>query len=115
VRPVNGLREKHKCWLKHIKGLVVAIGINWRKILKAKSKRQQDLSTWTDEDWGSAEQHRAKDKGKKPKSRTKGRYMPRATYKRTDKKTLRYQDAKKRKGRKKGKQHVPTGRKFSQK
>ena len=41
--------------------------------------------------------------------------MPRATYKRTDKKTLRYQDAKKRKGRKKGQQHVPTGKKFSQK
>ena len=93
----------------------MAIKINWRNILKAKSKRQQDLSTWTDEDWGSAEQHRAKAKGKKPKSKTKGRYMPRATYQRTDKKTLRYQDAKKRKGRKKGIQHVPTGKKFSQK
>jgi len=93
----------------------VAIAIKWWNILKAKTKRQRDLSTWTDEDWGSAEQHRAKDKGKKPKSKTKGRYMPRATYQRTDKKTLRYQDAKKRKGRKKGIQHVPTGKKFSQK
>ena len=91
----------------------MAIKINWRDILKGKSKRQQDLTQWTDEDWGSAEQHRAKSKGKKPK--TKGRYMPRATYQRTDKKTLRYQDAKKRKGRKAGKQHVPTGKKFSQK
>lgn len=41
--------------------------------------------------------------------------MPRATYQRTDKKTLRYQDAKKRRGRKKGIQHVATGKKFSQK
>tara|TARA_R100000734_G_scaffold1869_11_gene1973 strand:+ start:948 stop:1232 length:285 start_codon:yes stop_codon:yes gene_type:complete len=94
---------------------VAAIVIRWWNILKAKSKRQQDLTQWTQEDWGSAEQHRAKAKGKKPKSKTKGRYMPRATYQRTDKKTLRYQDAKKRKGRKKGIQHVPTGKKFSQK
>ena len=115
MRPVNGLLVKHKCLPKDTKRQVVAIKINWRNILKAKTKRQRDLSTWTDEDWGSAEQHRAKDKGKKPKPKTKGRYMPRATYKRTDKKTLRYQDAKKRKGRKKGQQHVPTGKKFSQK
>ena len=93
----------------------MAIAINWWSILKAKTKRQRDLSTWTDEDWGSAEQHRAKAKGKKPKSKTKGRYMPRATYQRTDKKTLRYQDQKKREGRKKGIQHVSTGKKFSQK
>ena len=115
MRQVNGLQEKHKWLPQHTKRQVVAIKINWRSILKAKSKRQRDLSTWTDEDWGSAEQHKAKDKGKKPKSKTKGRYMPKATYQRTDKKTLRYQDAKKRKGRKKGQQHVPTGKKFSQK
>ena len=89
---------------------MAAIVIKWWNILKAKSKRQQDLTQWTQEDWGSAEQHRAKAKGKKPKSKTKGRYMPRATYERTDKKTLRYQDAKKRKGRKKGIQHVATGK-----
>ena len=93
----------------------MAIKINWRKILKAKSKRQQDLSTWTDEDWGSAEQHRAKAKGKTPKSKTKGRYMPKATYQKTPKATLDYQDRKKRKGRESGQQHVPTGKKFSQK
>ena len=75
----------------------MAIGIDWRNVLKAKSKRQQDLSTWTDEDWGSAEQHRAKAKGKTPKA------------------TLDYQDRKKRKGRESGQQHVPTGKKFSQK
>ena len=115
MRPVNGLQEKPNYLLKDIKRQVGAIVIKWRDILKAKTKRQRDLTTWTNEDWGSAEQHRAKDKGKTPKSKTKGRYMPRATYKRTDKKTLRYQDAKKRKGRKKGQQHVPTGKKFSQK
>lgn len=106
----------------------MAIETNWFDLLKYKKKKlrrrkqkknlkrtQQDLKDWGDEDWGSAEQHRAKAKGKKPKSKTKGRYMPRATYQRTDKKTLRYQDAKKRKGRKKGIQHVPTGKKFSQK
>ena len=97
----------------------MAIKINWRKILKAKTKRQQDLTTWTQQEWGSQEQHRAKAKGKKPKSKTKNRYMPRATYERTvaagKQGTLDYQDRKKRKGRKKGQQHVPTGKKFSQK
>ena len=93
----------------------MAIRINWRNILKAKSKRQQDLSTWTDEDWGSAEQHSAKKKGKKSPSKTKGRYMPKATYERTPKSRLKYQDKKKKEGRRKGKQHVPTGKKFSQK
>jgi len=39
--------------------------IKWQEVLKAKTKRQQDLSTWTDEEWGSQEQHRAKAKGKK--------------------------------------------------
>ena len=88
---------------------------NWFATLKAKKKTQQDLATWTNEEWGSQEQHRAKEKGKKAPSKTKGRYMPKATFKRTPKKTLDYQDSKKRKGRKKGTQHVPTGRKFSQK
>ena len=115
MQQVNGLQEKHKWLPQRINGQVVAIAIKWWNILKARTKRQRDLSTWTDEDWGSAEQHRAKDKGKKPKSKTKGRYMPRATYKRTDEETLRYQNQKKREGRKKGKQHVPTGKKFSQK
>ena len=99
----------------------------WQQILKKdmsycvcsgpnKTKAQQSLSRWIKEDWGTQTEHRAKDKGKTPKKeKTRGRYMPRATYERTDKKTLRYQDAKKRKGRKKGIQHVPTGKKFSQK
>ncbi len=93
----------------------MAIGIDWREVVKAKSKRQRALTQWTDEDWGSQEQHRAKAKGKKAPSKTKGRYMPKATYQRTPKKTLDYQDRKKRKGRKSGKQHIPTGKKFSQK
>ena len=91
------------------------IVINWKDILKAKAKSQRDLETWTDEEWGSQEQHRAKEKGKKAPSKTKGRYMPKATYQKTPKKTLDYQDSKKRKGRKKGIQHVKTGKKFSQK
>ena len=94
---------------------MAVIGIDWRNVLKAKTKRQQALSTWTDEDWGSAEQHRAKAKGKRPKSKTKGRYMPRKKFQTTSKETLRYQDQKKREGRRKGQQHVPTGKKFSQK
>ena len=101
--------------LKDTRKQVVVIVADWFDFLKAKSKSQRSLSTWTDEEWGSQEQHRAKEKGKKAPSKTKGRYMPKATYKRTPKKTLDYQDRKKRKGRKKGKQHVPTGRKFSQK
>ncbi len=98
---------------------MAAIVINWRDVLKAKSKRQQDLTTWTQEEWGSQEQHRAKAKGKKAPSKTKNRYMPKETYERTvsagRQGTLDYQDRKKRKGRRKGKQHVPTGKKFSQK
>ena len=89
--------------------------MSWFDFLKAKSKSQRSLSTWTDEEWGSQEQHRAKEKGKKAPSKTKGRYMPKATYKRTPKSRLKYQDRKKKAGRRKGKQHVPTGKKFSQK
>ena len=88
---------------------------SWFDMLKAKAKTQRDLQNWTNEDWGSAEQHSAKEKGKTPKSKTKGRYMPKGTYKKTPKSRLKYQDSKKRKGTKKGKQHVPTGKKFSQK
>ncbi len=101
--------------LRDIRKQVAAIVTRWWNILKAKTKRQQDLSTWTDEEWGSQEQHRAKAKGKTPKSKTKGRYMPKATYQRTPKSRLDYQDRKKKKGRKKGIQHVKTGKKFSQK
>ena len=101
--------------LRDTRKQVVATVTDWFTTLKAKKKTQQDLATWTDEEWGSQEQHRAKEKGKKAPSKTKGRYMPKATYKRTPKKTLDYQDRKKRNGRKKGQQHVPTGRKFSQK
>ena len=88
---------------------------DWFSTIKAKRKTQRDLSTWTDEDWGSAEQHRAKERGKKPPSKTKGRYMPRKTYKRTSTSRLKYQDEKKKEGRRRGQQHVPTGKKFSQK
>ena len=93
----------------------MAIGINWRNVLKAKTKRQQDLSTWTDEDWGDQKQHKAKAKGKTPPSKAEGRYMPRKKFQGTKQGTLDYQDEKKKKGRRKGKQHVPTGKKFSQK
>ena len=41
--------------------------------------------------------------------------MPKATYQKTPKSRLDYQDKKKKEGRKKGKQHVKTGKKFSQK
>ena len=91
------------------------IEISWFSLLKGKSKSQQSLSTWTDEEWGSAEQHSAKEKGKKAPSTTTGRYMPKDTYKQTPKSRLKYQDRKKREGRKKGQQNVPTGKKFSQK
>ena len=85
---------------------------DWFSTIKAKKKTQQDLTTWTNEEWGSQEQHRAKEKGKEPPSKTKGRYMPRKTYEKTPRNRLNYQDKKKREGRK---QHVPTGKKFSQK
>ena len=94
---------------------MAAIVIKWWNMIKAKTKRQRDLTQWTQEDWGSQEQHRAKEKGKTPKSKTKGRYMPKATYQKTPKSRLDYQDRKKKKGTKKGIQHVPTGKKFSQK
>jgi hypothetical protein len=90
--------------------------VKWRYILKAKTKEQQSLSRWIKEDWGTQTEHRAKDKGKTPKKeKTRGRYMPRATYKRTSKGTLDYQDRKKRKSVKAGKTTAPTGKKFSQK
>ena len=89
--------------------------INWRNVLKAKAKVQEDLDEWTEAEWGSQKQHKARARGETPPPKSTGRYMPKATYQRTDKETLTYQDAKKRKGRKAGKQHVPTGKKFSQK
>ena len=93
----------------------MAIKINWRNILKAKTKRQRALSTWGDEDWGSQKQHKAKAKGKTPPAKAEGRYMPRKKFEGTKQGTLNYQDRKKKEGTKKGKQHVPTGKKFSQK
>ena len=89
--------------------------MSWFSLLKGKAKSQQSLSTWTDEEWGSAAQHRAKEEGKKAPSKTKGRYMPKDTYESTPQDRLDYQDRKKREGRKKGQQNVPTGKKFSQK
>jgi hypothetical protein len=94
---------------------VAAIVIKWRDILKAKSKGQQDLTQWTNEDWGSQKQHKAKAKGKTPPAKAEGRYMPKKKFQTTSQGRLDYQDEKKEEGRKKGKQHVPTGKKFSQK
>ena len=105
-----------------LNNLILLIAISYTissfQVQKVKNKRVQEYISRTNEKGRKErikEKGRAKAKGKKPKSKTKGRYMPKATYQRTDKKTLRYQDAKKRKGRKKGIQHVPTGKKFSQK
>lgn len=93
----------------------MAIKINWRSVLKAKTKRQQDLTDWTDQEWGSQKQHKAKAKGKTPPAKAEGRYMPKSKFQSTKQGTLDYQDRKKKEGTKKGKQHVPTGKKFSQK
>ncbi len=90
--------------------------MNWRDILKAKTKEQEELEEWTDEDWGTQTEHRAKAKGKTPrKEKTRGRYMPRRTFEGTSKNRLDYQDKKKRQGLKSGKTVTPTGKKFSQK
>ena len=89
--------------------------MSWFSLLKGKAKSQQSLTLWTEQDWGSAAQHRAKEERKEAPSTTTGRYMPKDTYKRTPKSRLKYQDRKKREGRKKGQQNVPTGKKFSQK
>tara|TARA_R100000773_G_C4220394_1_gene119071 strand:+ start:189 stop:461 length:273 start_codon:yes stop_codon:yes gene_type:complete len=90
--------------------------MNWRNILKAKTKEQKDLETWSDEDWGTQTEHRAEEEGRTPrKEKTRGRFMPKATYKKTPKSRLDYQDRKKREGVKAGKTTTPTGKKFSQK
>ena len=94
---------------------MAAIVANWKGILKAKKKSQQDLETWTDAEWGSQKQHKAKAKGKTPPAKAEGRYMPKKKFQTTSQGRLDYQDEKKEEGRKKGKQHVPTGKKFSQK
>lgn len=93
----------------------MAIKINWWNILKAKAKTQRDLEEWTDAEWGSQKQHKARAKGETPPAKAEGRYMPRSKFKGTKQGTLDYQDEKKKEGRKKGQQHVPTGKKFSQK
>ena len=69
--------------------------MSWRDILKAKTQAQEDLEEWSDEDWGTQTEHNAKEKGKTPrKVKTRGRYMPYKTYKKTPKGTLNYQDKK---------------------
>ena len=93
----------------------MAIVTNWKGVLKAKKETQQELTDWTNEDWGSQKQHKAKAKGKTPPAKAKGRYMPKSKFQSTKQGTLNYQDQKKKEGRKKGQQHVPTGKKFTQK
>lgn len=95
---------------------MAAIVTDWKEVIKAKAKRQQALETWGKEKWGSQAQHRAREKGKTPPETTEGnRMMPEKKYKATPKNVLNYQDRKKKEGTKRGKQNVPTGKKFSQK
>ncbi len=93
----------------------MAIGINWRDVLKAKAKIQQDLDDWTEAEWGSQKQHKARARGETPPPKSTGRFMPKKKFQSTSQSTLNYQDRKKREGTKRGKQHIPTGKKFSQK
>jgi hypothetical protein len=99
---------------------VGAIVTNWRNLLKAKAKSQKNLDRWTDQNWGTSKQHKARAKGKKVPSKSEGdRYMSEGAYRKHSstkegKATLRYQDRKKKEGTEKGKQHVPTGKKFKQ-
>tara|TARA_R100000482_G_scaffold25281_1_gene7709 strand:- start:2674 stop:3138 length:465 start_codon:yes stop_codon:yes gene_type:complete len=84
-------------------------------ISKAKAKVQEDLDEWTDEEWGSQKQHKARARGETPPPKSTGRFMPKKKFQSTSQSTLNYQDKKKREGTKRGKQHIPTGKKFSQK
>lgn len=93
--------------------------LSWEEIKndisKAKTKEQEGLDDWTEAEWGSQKQHKARAKGKTPPAKSTGRFMPKKKFQTTSQATLNYQDKKKREGTKKGKQHVPTGKKFSQK
>lgn len=94
--------------------------MNWKEILKAKSKAQKDLDKWTKEDWGTPEEHRAEAKGKpKPKQKARTRYMPKNKFNALNRTKrgrgiLRYQGRKKQAGLKRGQTITPTGRNFSQ-
>ena len=88
---------------------------DWRNVLKAKAKVQEELDEWTDAEWGSQKQHKAKARGETPPSKSTGRFMPKKKFESTPQGRLDYQDEKKEEGTKQGKQHVPTGKKFSQK
>ena len=92
----------------------MVIVINWRDVLKAKAKTQQALTIWGNQKWRTPKQHSAVAQGRTPSDKSEGRYMPEATYKKTPKSRLEYQDKKKKEGTKQGKQHVPTGKKFKQ-
>ena len=93
----------------------MAIVTDWKEVLKVMAEPQKNLKRWTEEEWGSQAQHRAKEKGQTPPATTEGkRMLPVKTYKVTPKDRLDYQDRKKKEGTKRGKQHVPTGKKFSQ-
>ena len=99
---------------------MAGIVTNWRNLLKAKAKPQEELDDWTNQNWGTAKQHKARAEGKKVPSKSEGdRYMSQSAHQKYSstkegKATLQYQNRKKKEGTKKGKQHVATGKKFKQ-
>ena len=98
----------------------MSIKSSWRDILKYKKKKlrrrkrkknltdaQKDMVEWNKENWVDM----ANPDGKKKKGTYKrGRYAPKEVADSLTDNQRRYENTKKRKGRKKGKQNVPRGK-----
>ena len=78
---------------------MAVLSTKWFSILKRKklTDAQKDMVEWTEEDW-------------QPLTTQGGRYAPKAVKDALTPEQRRYESAKKRKGTKKGKQHVKRGK-----
>jgi hypothetical protein len=82
---------------------------NWFSILKKKNltESQKDMVEWNKEDWVDMANPKKK---KKKGTYKKGRYAPKAVAESLTPSQRAYENKKKRKGRKQGKQNVPRGK-----
>lgn len=76
---------------------VLSIKSNWWNILKGLTDKQKDMVEWNEQDW-------------QPLTTQGGRYAPKAVKDSLTDNQRKYESAKKRAGKKKGKQHVPRGK-----
>ena len=106
---INGLVVNRKNSTDCIKRQVAALSIksDWWNTIKGLTDKQKDMVEWNKENWVDM----ANPDGKKKKGTyKKGRYAPKAVADSLTSSQRAYENKKKRKGRKEGKQNVPRGK-----